>query len=831
VLRARACTPGWPCSADGAQPLPQSFGVSTGLQLEMSRLQNTSNIISALLLHKGINADDGFSSFDADADGKLSMADLDFALTERLSLDSVHVHELAGWFRHYNTAGDGFMTPQEWRAAINHADPAMVASLQKHNSKRLVEEQDEIARRQEQIQMESLLLQADSLLSSGAANMPGSLHAAKDDNESSTSDLSLASSPPSSAGSGGSFELESEPLRTAGAPTINAEQAALRIQSLARGIFAREQVAVKKQESWKVRREQAAIKIQARARGMQIRTMLANTHHNLMKASAGERNRVSARNSLKNIVSEDEVRQMKAQHQAAIRNQAAVSIQKRARGMLARSNFRPRISASGLCRQTPSTHAGTTYSGREFEQDENNYDEEFEDEEGEPRWIGAECDAAAQMLQAFCRTQISVRDLAHLRGGSKVKKELLRRDIITRERNEARQAEFEKQREERIRSETSSVISVQIDMIEADWAAAKRHKSVLKYATQILARSIVDDLVEATVERQEALKAKKDRELIRRQEEENRGYRKPRILEAITEYIKNATHEELRAQEQLFSASNDWFQQRGQQLRILQKRKQAQEELVKAEKTADYIAARRAKVDAIYAEREKEKQVKQQQVAVLREHRRREKIELANFVTEKKLAEEARAEEEFKATVALDAQRRRQLILAKVHKERMIEEKEKLHELGVKAARRRVLKEEKKEREFEKRAEALEKKKKRRDEERKKQREKMMVLYDKALEVADAMRSSKSEHTPSGAKDPNETLKFAIGVYFSDPSNSMVASKTKKMMGDLMFAQKEGDLAWTEKRVEARLREIFQWMDKDGTGQVYVCTQLTHLNP
>jgi Ca2+-binding EF-hand superfamily protein len=794
--------------------------VRTGVQLEISRLQHTSNIISTLLQHKGINVDDGFSIFDADADGKLSMADLDSAVTERLSLDAVHVHELAVWFRHYNTAGDGFMTPQEWRTALNYADPAVVALLKKHNSNYIIEEQ-------EQIQMESLLQQADSLLNSGAANVHGSLHA--DDNKSSTSDSSLASSPPSSAGSGGSFELESEPLRTAGAPTINAEQAALRIQSITRGVFAREQVAVKKQESWKVRREQSAIKIQARARGMQIRNMRANTHQNRMKASAGERERVSASKILKKVVSKDEVNQMKAQHQAAIRNQAAVSIQKRARGMLARSNFRPSVSAGGLRSQNPSTHAGITYSGSEFEQDENNYDEEFEDE-GEPRWIGAECDAAAQILQAFCRTRIRARDLALLRGGSKVKTELLRRDTSTCERNEARQAELEKQRQERIQSETSSVISVQIDMIEADWAAAKRHKSVLKYATQILAGSIVDDLVEATVERQEALKAKQERELIRRKEEENRGYRKPRILEAITEYIKNTTHEELRAQEQLFSASNDWFQQRGQQLRILQQRKQAQEELAKAEKTADYIAARRAKVDAIYAEREKEKQVKQQQVAELREHRRREKIELANFVTQKKLAEEARAEEEFKATVALDAQRRRQVILAQVHKERMIEEKEKLHELGVKAARRRVLKEEKKEREFQIRAQALEKKKKRRDEERKKQREKMMVLYDKALEVADVMRSSKSENTPSGAKDPNETLKFAIGVYFSDPSNSMVASKTKKMMGDLMFAQKEGDLAWTEKRVEARLREIFQWMDKDGTGQVCVHC-VAHINP
>jgi hypothetical protein len=55
---------------------------------------------------------------------------------------------------------------------------------------------------------------------------------------------------------------------------------------------------------------------------------------------------------------------------------------------------------------------------------------------------------------------------------------------------------------------------------------------------------------------------------------------------------------------------------------------------------------------------------------------------------------------------------------------------------------------------------------------------------------------------PASAKDPNETLKFAIGAYFSDPSNSVVLSSTKKMMGSLMFVQKEGAGEWTEKRVE-----------------------------
>ena len=59
-----------------------------------------------------------------------------------------------------------------------------------------------------------------------------------------------------------------------------------------------------------------------------------------------------------------------------------------------------------------------------------------------------------------------------------------------------------------------------------------------------------------------------------------------------------------------------------------------------------------------------------------------------------------------------------------------------------------------------------------------------------------------SDFQLGSAKDPNETLKFAIGAYFSDPSNSVVLSSTKKMMGSLMFSQEEGAGEWSEKRLE-----------------------------
>ena len=207
---------------------------------------------------------------------------------------------------------------------------------------------------------------------------------------------------------------------------------------------------------------------------MQVRSMHANSRRNKINASAGQLNKfVSAHSGLEHAVSDDEVRQMKAQHQAAIRIQArqrgnanrrhvqdikgkkveemraehaAIIIQKRARGMLARSGSRHGVSTSNRLRgHTPSTHAGTAYSESDFEQDEDDYDDEFE-EDVEPQWIGAECDAAAQVLQAFCRTQISLREVALSRSGSEVRRELQRQETITRERDEARQAELEKQR-------------------------------------------------------------------------------------------------------------------------------------------------------------------------------------------------------------------------------------------------------------------------------------------------------------------------------------------------------------------------------------------------
>jgi len=90
----------------------------------------------------------------------------------------------------------------------------------------------------------------------------------------------------------------------------------------------------------------------------------------------------------------------------------------------------------------------------------------------------------------------------------------------------------------------------------------------------------------------------------------------------------------------------------------------------RSDKSAEYIAARREKVDKIYEDRKKEKLGNYAKVIALKERRVEEKMQLSSFVTNEKLREEERAEEEFKATVALDAQRRRQTMLAQVCRDR-----------------------------------------------------------------------------------------------------------------------------------------------------------------
>ena len=292
------------------------------------------------------------------------------------------------------------------------------------------------------------------------------------------------------------------------------------------------------------------------------------------KHEARQEQRVHAmpsRKSTPNMVDDETVALMKQKHEAAIR------IQARQRGLRDRQRVRDlrqeQLNASSALLHsssrartpaTPSKTASGTYSDNDFEDD---YDDEFENED-EPSWHGPESVAAAIYLQAVCRARMSARDLELLRTRNMVEDSL---ETIERQRAEKRSAEqlkLELLRKER--TSGSDVLAVQIDMIEADWAAADRHKRVLKYATERLARSIVNDLIDSTVERQEISRAKRERARILHEEEQNRGYRKPRVVDAITEHIKNSALEEIRLQQQFHVETNRWYKQRGKALQAFQ---------------------------------------------------------------------------------------------------------------------------------------------------------------------------------------------------------------------------------------------------------------------
>jgi len=190
----------------------------------------------------------------------------------------------------------------------------------------------------------------------------------------------------------------------------------------------------------------------------------------------------------------------------------------------------------------------------------------------------------------------------------------------------------------------------------------------LKYATERLARSIVHDLIDSTVEQQEVWRARRERVRVRREEEEHRGYRKPRVVDSISEHIKHLTYEEIVAQQRFHVESNRWFQHRGKMLRALEEKEQ-EHDIEKAKRTEQYIEARREKVEKIYQvsgeacrskifctvssalthanpvqERDKEKFLNKQKVAALKEKRLLEKAELVKFVCRQKAQEEARVE-------------------------------------------------------------------------------------------------------------------------------------------------------------------------------------------
>jgi hypothetical protein len=451
------------------------------------------------------------------------------------------------------------------------------------------------------------------------------------------------------------------------------------------------------------------------------------------------------------------------------------------------------------------------------------YLEDEDDDDDTPRWVGREFYFAAVKMQANCRRKLAADYFEVSQEHHRMQRELETLEAANRHRLDEEERLKQPQKRQML-SSSAQVLDVQIDMIEAEWQAATRHKSVLRFATHRLAYSIVLDLIEETVAKQEALKARCDRARMRLEEEKNRGYRKPRIVEAIVELKKKEAEQELEARREFFRQTNSWFRERASSIRWVKKEEEGRIEMETAQKSAEYIAARRAKVDQIYAHREQEKLLNQSKVEALKQQRREESKNLMESLTKHKMLDDARLEQELRAKVALDAQRRRQVTLAHLHNQKLLAEKEKLHQLGNEAARTRVLKEERKSQELMKHVQTLEKKKQKCILERQEKREKIMALYDRAMKQQDEFLNATSKSASSAlsgaARDPNETLKFAIGVYFQDPSKSAVLSVTKKMMGDLMFEQGEGKAEWTEKRVEARLKEIFAWMDKDGTGQV-----------
>ena len=626
--------------------------------------------IATFLSHNRISSpDEAFPLFDRDHDDLLSVADL-FESCKEVQI-ATSEQQVAAWIACYATQNDkSFLTSEAWLLALKNADGSEMQEMKREQQALPREEsatESEYGRMQKeqesQVKLMEELRQAQSILESRDARVQGNLHGDVDEEHSS----SAPSIPADSAGSGDSFELQSEEPAVIGVlnSITNQQQAAIAIQARARGmaqrkkmtilkpvemekdpelekrenaaeliqecargmversknankptqkdfasefqqggasIMANEQVqaaimmkmrkheAEKKAEGERVkaRQEKAAIRIQSRARGVASRKMVARAYRGQRNAMAGKLNGHTSQmegnahrntSQMEGNVDKVSIGKMRKRHEAALciqrrqrgtqerarvaelkrwveQQRAAIAIQRRVRGNSTRSGFLP-SGCKAVGKSNNTLLANNEYSDDKVEDD---YDEEFDDEEM-PRWIGAETEAAAQRLQAGVRGRLQRIDMERKRAHSKISGELEKMETERVDKRLAEQDRLAGLREER-RKNDGDVLSVQIDMMESDWAGAKRHKSVLKYATQRLARSLVYDLVDATVDEQIELAAKRERQRIKKDEEANRGYRKPRIVEAISQHIKNATFEEYKARQEHFSQSNKWFKQR-----------------------------------------------------------------------------------------------------------------------------------------------------------------------------------------------------------------------------------------------------------------------------
>ncbi len=83
--------------------------------------QEVSDLLAALLKYNNLPFKDAFEDFDQDEDGKISQEDFKGA-TNALEWSEVPAESLQAWHRHYNKAGDGFMTQEEWLSALDSAD-------------------------------------------------------------------------------------------------------------------------------------------------------------------------------------------------------------------------------------------------------------------------------------------------------------------------------------------------------------------------------------------------------------------------------------------------------------------------------------------------------------------------------------------------------------------------------------------------------------------------------------------------------------------------------------------------------------------------------------
>ena len=193
---------------------------------------------------------------------------------------------------------------------------------------------------------------------------------------------------------------------------------------------------------------------------------------------------------------------------------------------------------------------------------------------------------------------------------------------------------------------------------------------------------------------------------------------------------------------------------------------------------------------------------------------------MSEYIQEQSVKQEKIVSHTWFTRMEAEAKRLTHQKLAMSVSNKLVQEKNDLKSLHLKAAQERWRKIELEEQRFEKIKTEIRDKINDRRESRSANRDLLFALYKDALEEGNGSGAALASPARRGRKlDPNATLQGAISCYFSGPESSEIKDVTTSLRA-IFLSNSAPLVGLSVEQVEEKFKRIFIWIDKDGSGNI-----------